>query len=309
MQIKKTAAYALTLAVLLSTPLVQAQDDPCFAAFNQLRENYANSTVQLTLVGADRTAVVPYVLLHAGKHVGDFDVLQHLNGEIRGYALKGESGFDYNQDRALTGPLSWHPTLVWHRVFHKDKPLRSYSCILTGRTRLAGQRVTLLRLVPKDSMRYSYLIALDDVHKMPVELSLLTPEGTVSSRMTVLGVLPIEGDKAKFPFDNVTLDTFKTPENKVPSYVHTWPELTMPGEFELIDKGELKVNDVDSEFQTFSDGITTFRVYRSQRSQVLFPALNDGSLTVYRKAGINNEYSVVGELPLKLAEYVLQAVR
>ncbi len=296
---------SLSMLLLSAFPLAYAQNDACLAAFDELRDTYSKSRAQLTVVRADPSAVIPYSIFHAG----DTDVLQHLNGEIRGYALRGSAGFDYNHDRGLTGAITWHPTLIWHKLFEKDRDFPGYSCILTGRTRLAGRRVTLLRLVADDNIRYNYIIAMDDSTKMPVELTVVTPEGAISSKMTVLGSLPLETHQNPFPIDETDFDNYKAEEKILPSYAAPWPELTIPRDFKLSDRGQLQVQDVVSEFQTYTDGLTSFRVYRNDKTSVMFPALNDGALSVYRKSGLLQEYSVVGEVPLKFAEYVLQSVR
>lgn len=305
----KTAGAA-ALAVLLSLPLpALSNGSSCMDAFNTLRNQYSDSRVQMTVVGSDPTAVVPYVMLHVGDRDGGFDILEHLNGEIRGYALKGDSGFDYNHDRSVTGPVSWHPTLVWHKLLSKERQLNGYTCIFTGRTRLAGHRVSLLRLVPQDSLRYSYLFAMDDEFKMPVELSVLTPEGAVASRITVLGMRPLSPEEAKFPLDEKVFDNFKIEDEPLRTGARPWAGLSIPKEFELKGEGQLTVNGAQTAYQTYGDGLVSFRVYRGPRANVLYPALNDGALTVLRKVSGNVEYAVVGEIPLRLAEHVLGTVR
>lgn len=301
----KTAGAAALAVFLFLPPPALSEGSSCMEAFNTLRNQYSDSRVQLTVVGSDPTAVVPYVMMHAGDAGGGFDILEHLNGEIRGYALKGDSGFDYNHDRSATGPVSWHPTLVWHKLLSKGRQLRGYTCIFTGRTRLAGHRVSLLRLVPQDSLRYSFLFAMDDEFKMPVELSVLTPEGAVASRITVLGMRPLSVEEARFPLDEKVFENFKIEDEPLRTGARPWTGLTIPKEFDLKGEGQLNVNGAQTAYQTYSDGIVSFRVYRVPRSNVLYPALNDGALTVLRKVSGNDEYAVVGEVPLRLAEYVL----
>lgn len=281
----------------------------CEEIFQSAREKYSDAKLHITMISSDQTTgFVPYALLHTKNNDQNYDMLEHLNGERKGYALRGDDGFDYNQDRSVLSPLSWHPTLIWHKLFDKNKELQDYSCILTGRTRLTGHKVSIIRLVPQDNLRYSYVVAIDDEHTLPVELNLLNPDGTIASKISVLGFQDLSMADPPFPvedhvFDNYDADTPALASSDV------WRELSIPLHYNLVAQGTAMIEGQEARYQTFSDGLTSFRVYTgSVEGTVHYPALSNGSLTVYRKAGVNTEYAVVGEIPLKLAESVLSRI-
>ena len=88
-----------------------------------------------------------------------------------------------------------------------------------------------------------------------------------------------------------------------------WPELNIPSVYTLVAHGKYIEGGPECIYQEYSDGITSFRVYRNKRSSIFYPVLTNGSLSVVRKNSINYEYSVVGEVPVALAEYVLTKIR
>ncbi len=304
------AASVSACAVLFCTCLsFEASAASCEDIFQSAREKYSDAKLHITMISSDQTTgFVPYALLHTKNNDQNYDMLEHLNGERKGYALRGDDGFDYNQDRSVLSPLSWHPTLIWHKLFDKNKELQDYSCILTGRTRLTGHRVSIIRLVPQDNLRYSYVVAIDDEHTLPVELNLLNPEGTIASKISVLGFQDLSMADPQFPVDDHVFDNY---DADTPAFAQSdvWRELAIPLHYKLVAQGTAMIDGRESRYQTFSDGLTSFRVYAgSKDGTVRYPALSSGSLTVYRKTGINAEYAVVGEIPLKLAESVLSRI-
>ena len=75
-----------------------------------------------------------------------------------------------------------------------------------------------------------------------------------------------------------------------------------PSFFKLVDAGTLENNVY---YQSYSDGLSSFRVYKTQASTNFFPFANKGTVIVFRKIFKNAEYAVVGDIPPELAEFVL----
>ena len=289
-----------------SNVFAETEEDKCFNAFNELRGSYLKAENQMTVSVSNSSGMTLHRLLHIYKDNKSISYWENLNGEIRGYALKGDVGFDFNQDKEYAGPLTWHQTLIWDRLFNPDTKLNGFSCVLTGRTRVAGQRVSLIRLAPKDSYRYGYLIAKDDVNAMPVELAVLSPNSGIISKITVNSVSTVDGLNLDLSvFDN--LNGHNPADNKegTNAFTKIWPELNIPKEYELVETGEIEDNGVLVPYQLFSDGLTTFRVYKNAKTSVVIPALTNGTISILRKNSGDYEYAVVGEIPILFAESVL----
>ncbi len=279
----------------------------CLDEYAKLQQAYFNARGQLTVVSSDGNSMEPFMLLRSMAGGNSYSFWEHLNGEIRGYALRNGKGFDFNQGQRAVDELNWHPTLIWDRLLDKDTSLKDYVCVFTGRARLAGHKVSLLRLAPQDGMRYGYLIAKDDESSLPVEIAILEPQGGIAGRLLVVDT-KLQPD-LEFPIDDATFDRFEqAPVRKPDNSATPWPELTLPRAFELIDAGFVQVGAERHDFQEFSDGLNSFRVYKAARTSVLYPALNNGTISILRKNAANSEYAVVGEVPLRLAELVLSKI-
>ena len=75
-----------------------------------------------------------------------------------------------------------------------------------------------------------------------------------------------------------------------------------------MDEGYVVMDNVQVPFQTFSDGLVDFRVYKNNPSSLFVPSASNGTLTVLRRSDINHEYAIVGEVPIQLAEMVLKRI-
>ena len=481
----------------------------CLRSFNATRSRVITSNTQSVILLSSPNGIAPYITLQATAENNRRYVLwQSLNGEIRGYALRDGKGFDYNNSANMPLPLSWHPTLLWDNILGSFKEMKNYSCVLTGRTRVMGKRVSLLRLVPQEGLRYAFMIAKEDESNYPVELTILDHKGNVGGRLTTMDSRIIAGvdfpvndaifdhmEQSAYSYeewlsdaanqDNIsaaarrakaqaaanaasgdavsanaasasassanaasanaanvhtaeansvgqgmganqggsrvgptpgaltgagaaisgkrsqaiitsadndndaslmdgssnstqtrlhddikTLGTVNgghrdasgaydpyhqsladdlsyaspsagatmnktsttnafidkeahavsrhdgsngaasTATNKASSKkkVPVWRELNIPTVYTLIDSGSFNDGGKECLYQEFSDGITSFRVYRNQKSTVYYPVLTNGTITIVRKNSSRFEYSVVGEVPVPLAEYVLARI-
>ncbi|MBO8414845.1 MAG: MucB/RseB C-terminal domain-containing protein [Proteobacteria bacterium] len=301
------SSVAMLLSVLAAFN-VQAADSTstaCLDEYAKLQIAYFNSSGRYTVVSSEAGGLSPYLLLHHNKDNKSYSVWEYLNGENRGYALRDGSGFDFNQVRSVVDELNWHPTLIWDRLLDKNTELKDYVCVFTGRARVAGHKVSLLRLAPQDGLRYGYLVAKDDDTSLPVEISVLEPQGGVVSKLLSLDYQAVAN--LQFPlkealFDEVEAATHHS--NEAP-----WLELLLPRVFTLIDSGVMTFGKDRVSYQEYSDGLSSFRVYRAPKTSVLFPALNNGTITIYRKQNALHEYAVVGDIPLRLAEFVLSKLK
>ncbi len=306
----------------------------CFDSFKETRERVSTGSTQTVVILSNGAGIAPYITLQSdapnGKH---YTLWQTLNGEIKGYALRDGEGFDYNDNTIAALPLTWHSTFVWDSLFASKKELKSFSCVLMGRTRVMGKKVSLLRLMPQENLRYSYLIAKDELSGFPVELTILDPKGAVMTRMTTMDSrtitsqnFPITEDifdgfetryaqhlkeeaerKGTGQTDNLASAAVKEPKAQS-SQLYPWKVLQIPPVYELVSSGVFEQAGPNCVYQEYSDGLTTFRVYRNTSSTMHFPVLTNGTISVVRKKTGKYEYTVVGEVPIALAEYVLTRV-
>lgn len=295
-----TASTLCVLAFLFVTK-ANAQENYCLYEFNGLRTALDQNKVQMKAIVSDGLEVNPYLMVNANINNKSYVIWEQLTGEFQGYALRDLIGFDYNTDRNYRGPLSWHATRIWDKLFDPQTKIEGYSCVIAGRTRIAGQKASLIKLTPQDGKRYIYVIAKDDETSLPIELITISPyTGNIISKITSLDTKLIK--YIDFPIKDEVFDNYKQTTTRDLTNVEPLSELNIPAFFKLIDANTLKNS---TYYQTFSDGLSSFRVYKTQASTNFFPFANKGSVIVYRKIFKNIEYAVVGNIPPELAEFVL----
>ena len=363
----------------------------CIESFYETRSKVLGNNLQSILMLSNPNGVAPYITLQTKSDDDRRYILwQTLNGEIRGYALRDGKGFDYTNSASTPLPLSWHPTLIWDNLFNSNQDPRNYSCVLTGRTRVMGKRVSLLRLIPQEGLRYSYMIAKEDESNFPVELTIIDHEGKVASRLTVMDSRIITG--VTFPVSDAIFDRLE--QTQLPSALsqnssmtgtihegtpvpqeepqgswqaqnftdrvaqqgpaagrrtsgdsielmlpeptesagatvdggglrdgvqthhnlnnarplQRWPELNIPTVYNIVGEGRFDEGGPECIYQEYSDGLTSFRVYRNRLTTIYYPVLTNGTISIVRKQNSRYEYSVVGEVPVNLAEFVLARI-
>ncbi len=303
----KTAGALSTAVFLLMQNAYASDSSQCDLDFKSLTETYANSNIEATVIQSAQDQMEPLSLVHLNKNGIPYTTWKSLNNEVSGYSLRKQKGFDYNQNRGFVGPLIWHQTFIWDKVLSKESNLNGYECSILGRTRLAGRKVTVLRLSPVDEIRYSFILSKDADTNLPVELAVITPGKNIVVKFTVTAVHSTAALNLSFPdetFDRI--EKMEKPEHSEPT---AWSELVIPNNFAIKRQGEEKSDDGHNvDYQLFSDGIVDFKVYKNNKTSLNIVSASEGTLSVMRKNSKNYEYAVVGEIPLELCSLVLSKI-
>lgn len=301
-------AEALCAAVFLFTGSASATEgEQCDLEFNSLKDTYVNSNIEATVIQSAQSEVEPFSLVHLNKNGIPYTTWKSLNNEVSGYSIRKNKGFDYNQNRGFVGPLIWHQTLIWDKIFSNDSNLKGYDCSILGRTRLAGRKVTVLRLSPVDEIRYGFIVSKDADTNLPVELAVIAPNQNVAAKFTVTAVHSTAALNLSFPDE--TFDRIEKMSTAEDSSSTVWPNLVIPTNFSIKREGVEESSQGEKlSYQLFSDGIVEFKVYKNSKTSLNIISATDGTLSVMRKNGKNNEYAVVGEIPLELCSLILSKI-
>ena len=169
----------------------------------------------------------------------------------------------------------------------------------------------MLRLAPVDDVRYAFIVSKDDDTFMPVELVVMTPSKMVTTRLTVSAMHAASAQNLDFPdetFDRIEKINAQNPKN-LSANTAVWNELNVPSNFKLVASGRQEQADgTFLDFQSFTDGIVEFKVYKNSKATTNIQTATDGTLTVLRKNSDKHEYAVVGEIPLELSALVLSKI-
>lgn len=299
----KTAGSLALLAVLFCPIHAQAAED-CMQTVYSMQQRFSSSNLSLTAVVSDARIALPYSYtrrVHGGHEYAEW---RSLNGEVVGYAMRDLEGYDFNEDKQLKLPLAWHSTGVFDRLMSPKNRLEGYQCTLSGRTRLNGHKVQLLRIFPGTDPRYSFGLAVDDDSHLPVEVNLMSPAGNIVTKISATSL----SRGSNLTLNDADFAGFISKEQS-PETVDPWGFLNLPPHFTMTEKGSVRMSDGDvSPYQQFSDGIFSFRVYINSISSIYLPEVSAGSISIFRMRDANREYCVTGEIPMDLAKSVLKNV-
>ena len=316
----------------------------CIESFHETRSKVLGNNLQSVLMLSSTNGVAPYITLQTKSDDDRRYILwQTLNGEIRGYALRDGKGFDYTNSAGTPLPLSWHPTLIWDNLFNSNKEPRNYSCVLTGRTRVMGKRVIITGVtfpvsddifdrleqtqLPMPSSLGQNSSLTGTVHESTDTVTQEAPQGSwqaqnfkdrVARQGPAAGgrdnsiqlVLPEPTESAGATVDGGGLSDGVQSRHDLNNAValKRWPELNIPTVYNIVAEGRFDEGGPDCIYQEYSDGLTSFRVYRNRVTTIYYPVLTNGTISIVRKQNSRYEYSVVGEVPVNLAEFVLARI-
>lgn len=295
------------LAVLSSLSFhAFAKEDNCMKIFNSMQQHMTFSDVTFTASVSDMRGAIPFLYQHIINRDKEYVMWSTLNGESEGYALRDLEGFDFNEDKAEKRPLTWHVTEIFDRLVTKKTKLQGYQCIFSGRTRLNGRKVSLLRLLPRNDLRYGMALAVDEEQALPVELNIVSPEG---SPVTKISATDIRNKRAVNIPPDADFDHFSLLQNADSVNLDPWGFLKIPPYFVMQSQGAVRMpNGEVSPYQQFSDGVFSFRVYINSITSMSLPEVSAGVISIYRMHDANREYAVVGDIPMKLAKSILSDV-
>lgn len=302
-----TAGVVCTAVFLFINTASASDVEQCELDFNSLKDTYVNSNIEATVIQSAQSEIEPLSLVHLNKNGIPYTTWKSLNNEVSGYSIRKNKGFDYNQNRGFVGPLIWHQTLIWDKIFSNESNLNGYDCSILGRTRLAGRKVTVLRLSPVDEIRYGFIVSKDADTNLPVELAVISPNQSVVAKFTVTAVHSTAALNLSFPDE--TFDRIEKMSKVEESSPTAWSELVIPTNFSIKRQGEEESSEGNKiSYQIFSDGIVEFKVYKNNKSSLNIVSATDGTLSVMRKNSKFNEYAVVGEIPLDLCSLILSKI-
>ena len=175
--------------------------------------------------------------------------------------------------------------MLFRSLFDDKLQLRDYNCMIAGRTRLSGHKVTILRLAPEDDLRYGFIVAKDEDSALPIELNVINPSGALALKLTAT-VMNFSSED-NFAYNDELFDHFELVKKSQGTVLaESWSILNIPKQFSLLESGVVTIGENEVPFLRYGDGITDFRVYRHQPQSLYIPSAVNGALTVLRRSDI-----------------------
>ncbi|MGC9421248.1 MULTISPECIES: sigma-E factor regulatory protein RseB [Vibrio] len=310
---KKFLISALTLFSLNVTPAF-AETPSAEALLHQMNEASQQLNYELSYILIKKNSIEPLLYRHAHQESQQFAHLIYLSGPVRevirrgnevSYVEPGVEPFTIESGNMVA------PTIP---MLNSDVAQLSqyYDFVKMGRAREAGTACQVLRIVPKDGLRYSYVLWIDEHSALPLRADLVDRDGEVLEQYRTISY-SINDKLASLMagLNNVQLpEVLSLPKGNIQETFWTvgWkPEGFQPLE---LNRYRMAMTERLVESQMFSDGLFNFSVYVSSRDNHSLKGqlVRQGRRTVHSFVSGENEVSVVGDIPPATAQRIAQSV-
>lgn len=310
---KKILISVLTLFSLNATPAF-AETPSAEALLHQMNEASQHLNYELSYILIKKNSIEPLLYRHARQESQQFAHLVYLSGPVRevirrgnevSYVEPGVEPFTIESGNMVA------PTIP---MLNSDVTQLSqyYDFVKMGRAREAGTACQVLRIVPKDGLRYSYVLWVDENSALPLRADLVDRDGEVLEQYRTISY-SINDKLAPLMsgLNNVQLpEVLSLPKGNIQQTF--WAVGWKPEGFQPLELNRYRMAMTERlvESQMFSDGLFNFSVYVSSRDDHSLKGqlVRQGRRTVHSFVSGENEVSVVGDIPPATAQRIAQSV-
>ncbi len=177
---KKILVSALTLFSLMS-PAAFAEEPTAKALLHQMNEASQHLNYELSYILIKKSSIEPLLYRHAVNDDQQLAHLVYLSGPVREVIRRGN---EVSYIEPGTEPFTIQSGSMVAPVIPMinrdiDSLNQYYDFVKVGRSREAGSTTQVLRVVPKDGLRYSYVVWVDEKTNLPLRADLLDRDGEV----------------------------------------------------------------------------------------------------------------------------------
>ena len=310
---RKFLFSVLTLFSLNTTPAF-AEQTSAEALLHQMNEASQHLNYELSYILIKKNSIEPLLYRHARLDDQQLAHLVYLSGPVREVIRRGgevsyiEPGvepftIDSSSMVAPTIPLLNNDV---------DELSEFYDFIQVGRAREAGAACQVLRVVPKDGLRYSYVLWVDEKSKLPLRADLLDRDGEVLEQYRTIaysvndqiGAILGGLNDVKLP------EVLSLPKGQVKQSF--WQVNWIPNGFEPKELNRYRMVNTDRmvESQMYSDGLFNFSVYVADSDNLSLKGqlVRQGRRTLHSLVHGKLEISVIGDIPPATAKRIAQSV-
>ena len=306
----------LLAALFVCVPALAASPS-AEALLQQMQRAYHHYNFELSLIKVRQGTIEPLRFSHAVSEESELSHLIYLNGRPSEYLKRNNeiSFFEAGSDPyTLSGarmPGFWSAVLG----MNLEQVLKSYDPVVTGRNRIAGLPVQVVRLAPKDPSKYGFVLWLEQASGLLLRLDLIDEGGNlVEQFMGVdLRVMP-EPSSWLLALDKVTLPRAVTTEQayQAPQQELGWAPGWLPKGFRVMstDRHPLVGTGEMVDYMMVSDGLVDVSIYLSAPESGMGEQLvRQGATSLLRLLNDHKvEVTVVGEVPAQTAQRIAESL-
>lgn len=310
---KKLLISSLVLLSLLSLK-ASAEEYSAEALLHQMNSASQQLNYELSYILVKKNTIEPLLYRHATVEDNRYAQLTYLSGQVRevirrndevSYVDPGREPFTI-ESGSMVAPLM--------PMLDTDIAALSqyYDFVLMGRAREAGSASQVVRVVPKDGQRYSYLVWIDEKSKLPLRTDLVDREGEVLEQYRAISYTVSERVARHLAqLDSITLPavlSFPKQEQTTSFWNANW----IPEGFEAHSSNRypMAVTNKVVETKMYSDGLFSFSIYVAEKDEES-PAnqlVRQGRRTLHSKIKNNKEITLVGDIPPSTAKKIVESI-
>ncbi|WP_261903161.1 sigma-E factor regulatory protein RseB [Vibrio fortis] len=311
---KKFLVSALTLFSLIS-PSAFAEEPSAKALLHQMNEASQHLNYELSYILIKKSSIEPLLYRHAVSDEQQLAHLVYLSGPVREVIRRGN---EVSYIEPGTEPFtieSGNMVAPVIPMLNNDIDILNeyYDFVKVGRAREAGTTTQVLRVVPKDGLRYSYVLWVDENTNLPLRADLLDRDGEILEQYrTISYVVNDKIAEAMAGLNNAQLPkVLSLPDGVVGE--SDWRVSWIPDGFEAkeLNRYPMATTNKMVESQMFSDGLFSFSVYIADKDEHSLKGqlVRQGRRTLHSLVSGDNEISVVGDIPPATAQRIAQSVQ
>ena len=315
----------LLLSSLVSTcisfSVLAENDEQATLSLQRLSQSLRELNFNTSFVVVKNNQAEPYHWLHgispstANNTPVELEILALLNGPRRDILRVGNTVSYLDPEyppysiasEQISGPI---PAVFGRNISVLEE---SYHFVSVGRSRILGRAAQLIRIVPKNTDRYSYWLWLDQQSGLMLKLAIITRKGKLLEQIqfTHLDITDTLSNNL------VQLQASDLPEvinvnSQKENIGFLWKVNWLPSGFKEVKSNVHRINTSKKivEFMLFNDGLVDFSVYvnSSQDKQRAVEFAHDGATIILNQVINNVEVSVVGKIPLATAKKIVASV-
>ncbi|EEX38420.1 sigma-E factor regulatory protein RseB [Vibrio metschnikovii] len=306
----------ISVLALFSLHVTQAfaEELSAEALLHQMNDASQHLNYELSYILLKKNSIEPLLYRHARQDDQQFAHLIYLSGPVREVIRRGnevsyiEPGVD---PFTIESGTMVAPTIP---MLNSDvaKLGQYYDFVKMGRAREAGAACQVLRIVPKDGLRYSYVLWIDEHSSLPLRADLVDRDGEVLEQYRTisysindqLATLMSGLNKVQLP------EVLSLPKGNIQQTF--WTVGWKPDGFQPLELNRYRMAMTERlvESQMFSDGLFNFSVYVSVRDDHSLKGqlVRQGRRTLHSVINGDNEISVVGDIPPATAQRIAQSI-
>jgi sigma-E factor negative regulatory protein RseB len=270
---------------------------------------------ELSYILIRKNSIEPILYRQANLNEQRLAQLMYLSGPVRevirrgneiSYIEPGAEPFSIQSDK-MVAPLM---PLLFSDI---DNLSESYDFVLMGRAREAGVITQVVRIVPKDGKRYSYVLWIDEQMHLPLRADLVDRDGEVLEQYrTVAHSVSDKLVSLMSGLNDIELPAvLSVPKHETQN--SQWEVTKVPRGFDSQPYNRYLMANTEKmvESQIFSDGLFQFSVYVADIDNLTLKGqlVRQGRRTLHSIHVGDKEITVVGDLPPETAHEIALSVK